>query len=488
MKTLIFISLAFISADIMYAQDQFVLSEFTVDEDAITTISGNVSYDGNSTGPIYVLAFIDPNFCGGPTAYVELGSPGDYAITGLADGSYYVISVMVTGGPEAEIEMTDPWGVYGTLENPTPVTITGGSGQSGIDIVLVDGTEENPNPFYEGPISPDQTTVLPEITQAGWNPSITSDGSSIYLYKHDYEGAPSAKIFEINPYSGDITATYNLTLNNLADGISFIDEMTWYEGSIWAEGGYGDPSGAGLMVGIFKIDLTTSQSSNQILAGPGIDLGGAGLGGLASDGINFYIGVDLKDVQPDIGIVKFDPRQVSEVPTSPFFPLDEMPEYLSYGDEYLWAGWNGIKKIDPSSGIVVMCFDLPTLAAELYLDGMLWMYDDNDNTLKAFTPEEEAGIEEEMNTPHPIRFYLLQNYPNPFNLITTISYELPKSAFVNLSIYNVKGQLVETIVNEHNNPGFYTIEWNTSRFGSGIYFYRIKAGEYRETKKCVILK
>ncbi|MCH8011348.1 MAG: T9SS type A sorting domain-containing protein [Candidatus Marinimicrobia bacterium] len=88
----------------------------------------------------------------------------------------------------------------------------------------------------------------------------------------------------------------------------------------------------------------------------------------------------------------------------------------------------------------------------------------------------------------PEKFYIEQNYPNPFNPVTTISYQLPKSAFVNLSIYNVTGQFVETLSNEHKSSGYYSVEWNASGVGSGLYFYRIEAGEYTETKKCVILK
>lgn len=91
--------------------------------------------------------------------------------------------------------------------------------------------------------------------------------------------------------------------------------------------------------------------------------------------------------------------------------------------------------------------------------------------------------EEYINT-----FQLFNNYPNPFNPITTISYQLPKSEFVNLSIYNVAGQLVETMVSEYKNVGYHSVIWNASGIGSGLYFYRIEAGDYMETKKCLILK
>ncbi|MFQ6617201.1 MAG: T9SS type A sorting domain-containing protein [Fidelibacterota bacterium] len=89
-------------------------------------------------------------------------------------------------------------------------------------------------------------------------------------------------------------------------------------------------------------------------------------------------------------------------------------------------------------------------------------------------------------TPHS--FLLHQNYPNPFNAITAITYQLPKATTVNLSIYNVAGHLVETLVNERKNAGYHSVIWNASGIGSGLYFYQIKAGEYTETKKCVILK
>ena len=95
----------------------------------------------------------------------------------------------------------------------------------------------------------------------------------------------------------------------------------------------------------------------------------------------------------------------------------------------------------------------------------------------------------EKNSPGiPIHFRLQQNYPNPFNPSTTISYELPKSSFVNMSIYNVAGQLVEKLVNDNKSPGYYSVEWNVENFSSGIYLYRIDAGEFSSVKKCLVVK
>lgn len=87
-----------------------------------------------------------------------------------------------------------------------------------------------------------------------------------------------------------------------------------------------------------------------------------------------------------------------------------------------------------------------------------------------------------------IDFELKQNYPNPFNPNTTILYQIPKSALVKLTIYNIAGQLVETLVNEHKTAGSYSVQWNAGTASSGLYFYRISAGEYSAVKKCLILK
>ena len=88
----------------------------------------------------------------------------------------------------------------------------------------------------------------------------------------------------------------------------------------------------------------------------------------------------------------------------------------------------------------------------------------------------------------PIKFELSQNYPNPFNPITTIKFAVAKESDVNLSIYNVLGELVSTLVNEELKPGYYEYDFNASILASGVYLYRISAGDFVETKKMVLLK
>ena len=92
----------------------------------------------------------------------------------------------------------------------------------------------------------------------------------------------------------------------------------------------------------------------------------------------------------------------------------------------------------------------------------------------------------EMTTPSG--FHLEQNYPNPFNPSTTISYSLPKTANVSLRIFNTLGQEVAVLVNERREAGNYQSTWNASNVPSGIYFCRLQAGEFIDTKKAILLK
>ena len=89
---------------------------------------------------------------------------------------------------------------------------------------------------------------------------------------------------------------------------------------------------------------------------------------------------------------------------------------------------------------------------------------------------------------NPTVFMLFQNYPNPFNPITIIKYDLPKAGRVTLKIYDVLGRKVATLINEEKPAGRYQVEFNGSSFASGVYFYRIQAGNYSSVKKMILLK
>ncbi len=88
----------------------------------------------------------------------------------------------------------------------------------------------------------------------------------------------------------------------------------------------------------------------------------------------------------------------------------------------------------------------------------------------------------------PISYELFQNHPNPFNPNTSIRFSIPKEVQVNLSVYNILGEKVKELKNEFMQPGFYDVEFDASTVASGVYFYRIKAGDFVQTKKMILLK
>ena len=88
----------------------------------------------------------------------------------------------------------------------------------------------------------------------------------------------------------------------------------------------------------------------------------------------------------------------------------------------------------------------------------------------------------------PVAFALGQNYPNPFNPATAITYELSAVSRVRLTVFDILGREVETLVNEVKQPGTYTVAWHAAPYASGVYFYRLQAGQYVNTRKMVLLK
>jgi hypothetical protein len=88
----------------------------------------------------------------------------------------------------------------------------------------------------------------------------------------------------------------------------------------------------------------------------------------------------------------------------------------------------------------------------------------------------------------PTDYVLSQNYPNPFNPSTTISFTLPLRSFVSLKVFDLLGRGVATIVSDELSAGTYTRQWNAANISSGIYFYRLQAGKYVETKRLILLK
>ena len=93
----------------------------------------------------------------------------------------------------------------------------------------------------------------------------------------------------------------------------------------------------------------------------------------------------------------------------------------------------------------------------------------------------------------PLTYNLYNAYPNPFNPVTKLRYDLPNDEFVNITIYDMLGNVINNLVNDNQNSGYKSVQWNATnnqgqQVSAGVYLYGIEAGDFRQTKKMILLK
>jgi hypothetical protein len=88
----------------------------------------------------------------------------------------------------------------------------------------------------------------------------------------------------------------------------------------------------------------------------------------------------------------------------------------------------------------------------------------------------------------PLDFSIRQNYPNPFNPATEIQFEIPKSGYVSLKVFDILGREMATLVNEERPSGSYSIRWDATSFGSGTYFCRLESNGRHQVRKMLLMK
>ena len=132
------------------------------------------------------------------------------------------------------------------------------------------------------------------------------------------------------------------------------------------------------------------------------------------------------------------------------------------------------------------------------VSGCDWVADSVDYTAAFFNSMDDcieacflASNDEINQLPHAFNLY--NNYPNPFNPVTTLRYDLPEDALVNITIYDIMGRIVRTLINSQQNAGFKSIQWNAtndagSPLSAGLYLYKIQADNFVQTRKMVLLK
>ena len=99
-----------------------------------------------------------------------------------------------------------------------------------------------------------------------------------------------------------------------------------------------------------------------------------------------------------------------------------------------------------------------------------------------------TGVGDQQGAATPGAFQLHQNFPNPFNPTTAIRFSVPNSSVVTLKVFDILGNMVTTLVNEKKSPGSYVAEFDGSHLASGIYLYRLQAGNFSDTKKLLLIK
>jgi len=134
----------------------------------------------------------------------------------------------------------------------------------------------------------------------------------------------------------------------------------------------------------------------------------------------------------------------------------------------------------------------------VYVSGCDWVADSVDYTDAFFNSMDDCIetcvlVSNDESNQLPTAFSLYNNYPNPFNPMTTIRYNLPDDALVNITIYDMMGRVVKTLINDQQTTGYRSLQWNATNdngapVSAGLYLYTIEAGQFRQTNKMVLLK
>jgi hypothetical protein len=127
---------------------------------------------------------------------------------------------------------------------------------------------------------------------------------------------------------------------------------------------------------------------------------------------------------------------------------------------------------------------------DIVMNASLWPLLSDEGVISQpwYPPSDFLTSLEDRSENAPVDFQLYQNYPNPFNPKTTIEYKLSKNTAVNLSIYNVTGQKVVTLIAEEQPAGHYAVEWDAQAYSSGMYILTLKAGFFEQSRKMILLR
>ena len=154
------------------------------------------------------------------------------------------------------------------------------------------------------------------------------------------------------------------------------------------------------------------------------------------------------------------------------------------------AKWSGSSWSALGSGVSNVVIALANIGTDLYAGGFFGTAGGvSANNIAKYSCSITTSVDDDRTgNVLPQQFQLKQNYPNPFNPTTQIVYELPSEEFVSLGVYNSLGQQVAVLVNGQRSAGAYTVTFQATDLPSGMYFYRLIAGEFQQTRKLLLLR
>ena len=208
-------------------------------------------------------------------------------------------------------------------------------------------------------------------------------------------------------------------------------------------------------------------------------LHGADIGSFSFDSTNCIIKIMVwKDVISDVGIKFVDATSAAQPEIKVANTLINQWEELTFD----FSSRIGVYPVVKDQIVIFPDFDLTGRTQDniCYFDNI------------SFSPSNSVGVDNRSET-LPQGFALEQNFPNPFNPFTTLRYDLPEDALVNITIYDMMGRVVKTLINDQQTAGYKSNQWNATNdnnqpVSAGLYLYTIQAGDYSQTKKMVLLK
>jgi uncharacterized delta-60 repeat protein len=397
------------------------------------------------------------------------GSDGGFSIAVDVSGNVYVAGVAGYTNPQCIVLK---YNSSGTLQW-TARFYSGNVGDRGSSLVL----DQSGN-IYVSAVSIVTQNINKDIVTIKYAPT----GDSLWVRRYSGPGARYDEPFDIdvdgsgNTYVAGYTqlsdSNYDFLtikyLSNGSDGWVRTYSGPGGNGMDWASALYAEASGSVCVTGIIEI----TENTNYDYATLKYNSSGILQWARTYDGPNSGVDHSYAIVTDVSGNV-----YVTGMSEGDYFTI----KYNSGGAQQWTQRYDGPSSLsDMATSIVVDNLN------NVYVTG----YSGEFNTQEDFLTikySQSIGIYP-ISSEIPDQFSLSQNYPNPFNPMTHFEFRIADFELVNLSIFDILGREVETIVNQELNPGTYETEWNAGNYPSGIYFYSMNAGEFTATRKMLLIK